>query len=81
MPRLPSILYTPQINPIPPYTVDFVCIRLKLIIEVDGEGHLTVEGRRADEKRDQFLRDKGFEVLRLNGYVVSQDPLGVRRNN
>ena len=64
--------------PIPPYTVDFVCISLKLIIEVDGKGHLTEEGRRADEKRDQFLRDKGFEVLRINGYRITQDPLSVR---
>ena len=66
-------------HPIPPYTVDFVCLSLKLIIEIDGIGHLTDEGRRADEKRDQFLHDKGFEVLRINGYRVTQDPLDVRR--
>ena len=29
--------------PIPPYTADFCCVALKLIIEVDGEHHQTEE--------------------------------------
>ena len=66
--------------PIPPYTVDFVCLALKLIVEVDGKGHFTDQGRRTDEKRDQFLRDKGFQVLRFHGYQVTQDPLSVRKS-
>jgi very-short-patch-repair endonuclease len=66
-------------HPIPPYTVDFVCLALKLIVEVDGEDHFSEEGKRHDEKRDRFLRDKGFEVLRFDGYQVLRDPGGVRR--
>ena len=66
--------------PIPPYTVDFVCVSLKLIVEVDGKGHFTDQGRRTDEKRDQFLRDNGFQVLRFHGYQVTQDPLSVRKS-
>ncbi len=27
-------------HPIPPYTVDFCCVALKLIIEIDGKHHL-----------------------------------------
>ncbi len=35
-------------HPIPPYTFDFCCVALKLIIEVDGEPHQTDEGRQHD---------------------------------
>ena len=65
-------------HPIPPYTVDFVCLALKLIVEVDGEDHFTEEGQRHDEARDRFLRAQGFEVLRFAGYRVSKDLSGVR---
>jgi very-short-patch-repair endonuclease len=65
--------------PIPPYTVDFVCLSLKLIVEVDGKDHFTEAGMRADAQRDQFLRDQGFEVIRVDGYQVTQDPTSVRR--
>ena len=29
-------------HPIGPYTVDFVCLAIKLIIEVDGKDHLSI---------------------------------------
>lgn len=64
--------------PIPPYTVDFVCVLLKLIVEVDGKEHLTEEGRSRDEVRDKFLRKLGYEVLRIEGFRVTQDPSAVR---
>ena len=65
--------------PIPPYTVDFVCVSLKLIVEVDGKDHFTEEGMQADAIRDQFLRAKGFDVLRVDGYQVAQKPTSVQR--
>ena len=64
---------------IPPYTVDFVCVSLKLIVEMDGKDHFTEEGRQADAIRDQFLRAKGFDVLRVDGYQVAQKPTSVQR--
>lgn len=65
--------------PVPPYTVDFVCLELMLVIEVDGKDHLTDEGQLHDEDRDRFLRDQGFIVHRIPGYRVLQDAMGVRR--
>ena len=65
-------------HPIPPYAVDFCCVSLKLVIEVDGEPHLTEEGRRHDEQRDRFLAEQGFQVIRFPGYEVVRDPVGVR---
>ena len=37
--------------PIPPYTADFCCVELKLILEIDGAEHLTEEGRERDRIR------------------------------
>jgi very-short-patch-repair endonuclease len=31
--------------PLPPYTADFYCVELKLILEVDGADHFTEEAR------------------------------------
>ncbi|MES5096730.1 DUF559 domain-containing protein [Agrobacterium sp. BA1120] len=42
--------------------VDFVCFENKLIIEVDGSQHAE---SKADEKRDAFLRENGFRILRF----------------
>jgi very-short-patch-repair endonuclease len=47
--------------------------------EVDGEAHLTEEGKRRGKKRDQFLRQQGYEILRINGYRVTQEQSGVRK--
>ena len=64
--------------PIPPYTADFCCVALKLIVEVDGEHHQTDEGRERDKCRDRYLAEQGYTLLRIPGYQVTQDPAGVR---
>ena len=66
-------------HPIPPYTVDFCCVALKLIVEVDGEHHQTDEGRRHDRCRDQYLAEQGCEVVRIVGYEVLRDAAAVQR--
>ena len=60
------------------YTVDFVSLEIKLVIEVDGKEHFTGQGRKRDEIRDEFLRGEGFEVLRIEGFRVTQDQFAVR---
>ena len=51
-------------HPIAPYIVDFVCLSRKLIVELDGGQH--AERRKAyDKNRDDYLRRKGFRVLRF----------------
>ena len=61
-----------------PYTVDFVCVALKLVVEVDGEHHFTDEGIRHDKKRDGYLKELGYTVLRIRGYGVLNEPGKVR---
>jgi very-short-patch-repair endonuclease len=64
--------------PIGPYTLDFVCLDLKLNLEVDGQDHLTDQGKRHDVKRDAYLHRMGYKVLRLSGYQVIQDAAWVQ---
>ena len=59
--------------PIGPYTADFCCVELKLMVEIDGEPHLTDEGRERDRIRDQFLKELGYKVLRVPGYEVIRE--------
>ena len=65
--------------PIPPYTADFCCVEMKLIVEADGEHHFTEDGQRRDRQRDTFLRDAGYEILRLPGYDILRDPVACRK--
>ena len=56
--------------PIPPYTADFCCVELKLILEIDGADHLTTAGQERGRERDEFLESQGFRVVRIVGYEV-----------
>ncbi len=57
-------------EPIGPYIVDFVCIRQKLIVEVDGDSH---DDRDYDARRDQWFLDRGWFVLRFwDDYVLDE---------
>jgi very-short-patch-repair endonuclease len=50
-------------HPIGAYVVDFVCLERHLIIEVDGGQH--AEEKEKDCKRDKWLQDEGYVVLRF----------------
>lgn len=47
------------------YIADFYCSRAKLVIELDGSGHDTVEGIAYDEERTHFLEGYGLRVVRI----------------
>ena len=47
------------------YIADFVCLRKKLIIEVDGGYHTTEEQQQKDKVRSEWLYKQGFFVLRF----------------
>ncbi|WP_166141110.1 endonuclease domain-containing protein [Methylosinus sp. RM1] len=56
--------------PIGSYVADFLCIEHRLIVELDGRPHEQEDQRRHDAIRDQWLRDNGYHVLRLDNDLV-----------
>ena len=62
-------------QPIGPYIVDFACMSRKLVIELDGGQH--AERHDYDEKRDDYLRGKGYRILRFWNNEVFQNCMDV----
>lgn len=54
-----------------PYIVDFACLERKLVLELDGGQHL--EQREYDLRRSQWLKERGFRVLRFWNHQVFQE--------
>jgi very-short-patch-repair endonuclease len=51
--------------PIGRFIVDFVSFGSRLIVEADGGQHGMQESAQSDSARDEFLRSRGFRVLRF----------------
>ncbi|WP_248310474.1 DUF559 domain-containing protein [Devosia sp. Root105] len=61
-------------QPIGPYYADFACMHAKLVIEVDGETHVSPEREAA---RDEYMRGRGTHVLRFTNDDVLTNESGV----
>ena len=62
-------------KPIGRYIVDFICMEHRLIIEIDGGQH--AERVTYDQRRDAWLRNQGYTVLRFWNNDVMQELEGV----
>lgn len=51
--------------PIDNYIVDFCCLEKRFIIEIDGSGHIEDKNIEKDKKRDKYLNQQGFKILRI----------------
>lgn len=60
-------------RPIDQFIVDFYCPKLKLVIEVDGEVHLTPEAMAYDARRTKVLEGYGLTVIRFTNDEVKYD--------
>ena len=58
-------------HPVGAYVVDFVCLRVNLGIELDGESHLS--RNKVDEARDRWLASQGIKILRFWNTEVFDD--------
>ena len=59
------------------YIADFYCPRAKLVIELDGSGHYTKEGKEYDEIRTAFLEEYGLTVIRIPNTQIRNNFEGV----
>jgi very-short-patch-repair endonuclease len=52
-------------HPVGPYIADFACLPMRLIVEVDGATHGSEAERQYDHRRDAYLYQRGWRVLRF----------------
>jgi very-short-patch-repair endonuclease len=64
-------------EPIGPYFADFLCREIGLVVEVDGATHTTEDELRHDERRENFLRARGYRVVRVVNDDVYRNLNGV----
>ncbi len=64
-------------HPLSPYTADFYCDEAQIVVEVDGEHHLTDKGRVHDAVRDRWMAERGITVLRFTGFQIEQETQAV----
>lgn len=46
------------------FIVDFYCEKINLVIELDGDVHAYNNKINQDKIREEFLKDKGFNIIR-----------------
>ncbi|WP_349435332.1 endonuclease domain-containing protein [Pararhizobium sp. A13] len=61
-------------TPIGPYIADFAWLSARIVVEVDGDSHETLSGRKHDIRRDNFLKSQGFTVHRFDNAQVIDGP-------
>lgn len=54
-----------------PYIADFLIHKYKLVIEADGACHAL--RKEYDERRDKFIKSKGYSILRLSNTLIDND--------
>jgi 5-methyltetrahydrofolate--homocysteine methyltransferase len=55
------------------YIADFACLEKNLVIEVDGLIHSLPENKISDEQRTQWLKERGYKVVRFTNNEVIGD--------
>ena len=56
------------------YIVDFVCLRQKIVIEIDGQYHLEEQQIVKDKSRTDDLLQAGYKVIRFSNEEVIANP-------
>lgn len=59
------------------YILDFYCPSCLLAVELDGGQHFEDAGRKSDEQRDAYLRQKGIRILRFSNADIDRNFVGV----
>ncbi len=67
-------------RPILHYIADFACLKLLLVIEIDGSYHLREDVQKKDKLREIALENIGFTVLRFSNLEVLHHIHEVKRD-
>lgn len=59
------------------YIADFYCEKANLVIELDGSVHYQDEQKQHDLIRDEAMKLKGLNVLRISNYEIDKNFEGV----
>ena len=67
-------------HPIYGYIPDFVCLKKRLVVEVDGGYHFVGNQPLSDEERTRYLKQYGFDVIRFtNDEVLTNIELVIKK--
>ena len=55
------------------YVVDFLAVKSRLVVELDGSQHYTEQGLEFDGRRDAYLQRRGLTVLRFSNVEVMEN--------
>jgi very-short-patch-repair endonuclease len=61
--------------PIANFVVDFACLKMRLVIEVDGGQHALQQTQ--DTRRTRQLEEHGYQIIRFWNNEILQNPDGV----
>lgn len=61
------------------YIADFYSSEAKIVIELDGSQHFEKENRIYDEKRTEFLKNYGLEIIRIPNSEINNNFAGICR--
>jgi very-short-patch-repair endonuclease len=64
-------------HPFEEFILDFYCNEKNLVLEIDGDYHLSSEQKEYDENRAGFLEQHGLKVLRITNEEVEKNLAGV----
>ena len=53
-------------TPLGPYIADFLCLKPRIVVELDGSQHYQKDASIYDSQRDAYLQQEGFAVLRFS---------------
>lgn len=64
-------------RPIGYFIADFYCSKAKLVIEIDGSHHYTVDGKEYDDFRSEVINNLGIDVIRFANNDIDNNFEGV----
>jgi very-short-patch-repair endonuclease len=59
------------------HEVDLICVKARLVIEIDGPEHNNQQRKAMDANKQKDLENQGYRVLRFSNQEVIENPVGV----